>query len=111
MARSLPAGTKTITINKHAITDLAIGAPLATCEMFYRETRAACTRLGLPAAAAFDSPLRGNGNWPCIHDVVPWLEAVDGSPAYAEDRKFLARLNATLEKRCPALKAKLDAAK
>ena len=101
--------TSKIEVNKSALSDLALHGPDALAETFYHETHAACHRLGLPALEPFAKPLRGAGAWPNIHDTIPWLNSVKLDRVYGEDCKFLARLNATLAVRCPALKVKLDA--
>jgi hypothetical protein len=104
------SASQTIGINKHAVTELALYGSQGRIDALFRETHSALVRLGLVGtkARALRRVPKGSGAEPAIHDVRRWLEAIDTTEAYADDRLWLMRLHKTLAVRVdPAVKAEV----
>lgn len=92
-------GARTVSINEHSVTDLAIYGGIDRVEALLRETHRTIRRLGIGTrrTAPFANPARGKGAQPALHDVVLWLDSLDRE---SSDVTFLKRLHKTLVGRC-----------
>jgi len=91
-----------IAMNRHAIVDLVLYAPVEKAEILFQQLWATVKRLRLMRAAArsrkaadggaFKVPPVGIGGWPCLHDVMRWLDSLKKGTKHADDVKFLLRL-------------------
>lgn len=92
-------GARTVSINKHSVTDLAIYGGIDRVESLLRETHRTVRRLRLKTgrSAAFNNPSRGRGAPPALHDVTLWLNSLSRK---SNDIGFLKRLYKTLRRRC-----------
>ena len=91
-----------ITMNRFAVVDLALYGPVDRVEVLFRQLWATVKWLRLMRAAArsrraadggaFKVPPAGEGGWPCLHDVMRWLDSLKKGPKHADDVMFLLRL-------------------
>ncbi len=89
---------KKITISRRAAVELALYGRTRDVDAAYRETYRTLVRLGLDCkeTKAIGKIPRGAGSMPSIQDLIRWLDAIDGSKAYKDDRQWLVRFHATL---------------
>jgi len=89
-----------VTMNRHAIVDLALFGPADKIEAVFRQLYPTMKKLRLlrfvDKAQAFVEPPDGLGSWPQLHDTMRWLDSLTRNAEHKDDRLFLLRLYKTL---------------
>lgn len=100
----------TVSVNRHALVSLAMYGPTDRVELLFRNLFATVKRIGKPVVGrAFRKVPRGQGAWPNIHDVIRWLDSLDGSEEKEEEVSFLFSLFNTAKGRVrPVVIEKLE---
>jgi hypothetical protein len=101
--KNAPKGTKAC-VNQHAVVEEALfGDRERVSSLFHfvdlTIKRLRIRRRHLKVATPFTGSPRGSGDRPHLHDTRRWLDAIDKSDEYAEDRDFLMKLYLTLKNR------------
>lgn len=88
-----------VTVNRHAVTDLALFGAASRVEALFREVKRTVQRLELDTKGTkpFRRPPRGSGGHPNVHDVIRWLDSLNTKDKELQgDVMFLKRLYVTL---------------
>lgn len=88
-------------VNRGAVTGLALYGAQDRVETLYRECKRTLKRLKVDLTKVENATLKKGsyGPFPTIHGVLTWLEAIDRSRLYKEDRAYLKRLFKTAKLR------------
>lgn len=91
---------KVVSVNKHAVTKLALDGSVDRINALYLETKRTCERLAVRRWKEIEpltAVLRGKGALPMIPDLIRWMDSLTRE---SEDIFFFKRLHKTLESRC-----------
>jgi len=99
-----------VSMNRHSLVDFVIYGPEVPVEVLFRQFFATVKRIDKPVTGRkFREPPKGQGAWPNYHDVVRWLDSLDGSEEKAEEVAFLFKVFNTAKGRVrPGVIKKLE---
>jgi len=94
-----------VSINRHSIVELVKNGPVGDLPLLRDAFAEVIFRLGMDQSAG--RPIRriprgGGTDRPAFGDIKRWLDSLDGSPKYNDDRKFLLNLHKTVVARIEA---------